>query len=774
MSDSLLRFGGEFRDVRTEAAFREARLSETLRQCRLLFALSAVLNALFLISDWRFHGTPHFFVAVPARLFVVAASLLCLGLLSRVATFRQTDAVTALWEICTAVGVGLLVSSRSDLALFVVLFLPSIFYLVAPASFRITLSLGILCSAIMLLGYLGLGDYPPTFIGLVLALATLNFALGLVVVHANRLRRLEWLATQAERQAKEELGESRALIERIFMTVPIPLVVVTQPDGVFRRANEAAMRFLGVKDAGQLGDVGLGDILPDHEARLRAREMLARNGRIDEFETVVLDSESAPRDMLVTASALSEGEERSFVAGVVDITERKATQRRTHWQATHDALTGLPNRRLFQDRLAQALSGGAESGRISMLLIDLDDFKSINDTLGHDAGDRLLVEAGQRLLAEAGPTGFVARLGGDEFVVIATAVAGFGAVLAEAERILAALRRPFDQVGHPVSTRASIGIALAPDHHDDPGELLKDADLALYEAKARGRNMAVVYDPSMREAMNARVAISRELGEALAQDRVVPFYQPQLALRTSAVDGFEALARWLHPERGVVPAGAFQLAFEDAETATAIGRAMLDQVVTDIAQWLAAGIAVPRVWINLSSSSFRDPDLPQAIARRLAEAGVPPDLLGVEVTETVVLARNSDEVARALQAMRDLGIRVALDDFGTGYASLSHLKRLPVDVLKIDRSFVGNVVPSGDDAVIVRSIIALACELGLDVVAEGVETAEQERFLMERGCGFAQGYRYGRPMPASLVSAFLARPVRVPSSGAGLGGASVA
>lgn len=750
--DGLLRFGGEFRDAGRETAFQAARLPETLRQCRLIFLISAVLNTFFLVSDWRFFGTPHFFVAVPARLMVVFASLVCLLLIRRAATFRQAEAVTLLWEGSVAVCVAFLVSSRSDLALFVVLLLPAIFYLVAPISFRWTLPFGVGTSVLMLAGYLGFGDLPPTFIGLVLILAMLNFALSLVVIHGNRLRRLEWLATQSERAAKEALGESRAMIERLFMATPIPLVVISMLEGRFLRVNDAALRYLGPRGATDLADIAVAEMFVDEDSRRALIRQLQSAEHVGEFEARIRAVSGEKRDTLITATSLvAAGDNAMVIAGIVDITERKAAEAHVRWQATHDALTKLPNRLLFQERLQQALAGLGEGAGTGLFLIDLDDFKSINDTLGHDAGDALLIEAAARLSRHAEPDDLVARLGGDEFVVLSPKALSPAAAQAKADLLLAALRAPVEHAGQAISSRASLGIALAPQHDGDPVELMKDADLALYHAKALGRNLAVVYEAEMRAAMNARVAICREIGEALAQDRILPFYQPQIVLATGAIDGFEALARWKHPQRGIVPAAAFQRALEDPEASQAIGEAILRKAIADLRGWLEAGIEVPRVWVNLAPGVFRDPHLPQKFLAQLAAAGIPAERFGVEVTETVLLTRNGGDAERALKALRERGVRVALDDFGTGYASLTHLRRLPVDLIKIDRSFVRHLAEDGEDAAIVRAIINLAADLKLDVIAEGVETREQQQFLLGHGCGFGQGYRYSRPVAASRV-----------------------
>lgn len=763
--DGPFRFGGEFSDSSRETEFRAARFPEILRQSRLILVVSAVLNTLFLVSDWRFYGDPHFFVAIPARLLVVFASVVCALLVRKATQARQIERIVIGWEIAAALGIAALVSSRSDLALFVVMLLPAIFYLLIPTSFRWTLILGTGCSVMMLAGYLGRGPYPTTLLGLGLILVVLNFALALFVIHTNRLRRLEWAATQAERQIKEELVASREMIERLFMAVPIPLVVASRDEGKFLRANDAAMSYFDVRD---MGDIQVPEVFVDANSRRTLLRMLRRHEQVTGYEAQMLDGNKTVRDVRITATSLPIGDVPAIVAGIVDITDLKSAEADARRKATRDALTGLPNRLLFQERLERALAEIDGRDRvIGLFLIDLDDFKSVNDTLGHDAGDHLLVEAATRLAGAIGKDDFIARIGGDEFVVLTRQKLSETQMVDKAEELLEVLREPFLHAGQMISARASLGIALAPLHDRQSGELFKDADLALYRAKAGGRNMAVVYDPSMRAAMTKRVEICRDLSGALAEGRIVPFYQPQVALETGRIVGLEALARWRHPERGIVPAAAFQEAFEDPEISWGIGEAVVTAAIEDIRGWREAGLDVGCVSVNLSAGAFRDPTLPERLLAQLAQAGVPASCLGVEVTETVLLARNADEVDRNLQALRDAGLHVSLDDFGTGYASLTHLRRFPVDSIKIDRSFVRHVEDEGDDAAIVRALINLASDLKVGIVAEGVETAGQEAFLRRHGCGIAQGYRYAKPVQANRVPWLFERSGRLPPGGKG-------
>jgi EAL domain-containing protein (putative c-di-GMP-specific phosphodiesterase class I) len=294
-------------------------------------------------------------------------------------------------------------------------------------------------------------------------------------------------------------------------------------------------------------------------------------------------------------------------------------------------------------------------------------------------------------------------------------------------------------------------------------ELMKDADLALYRAKAAGRNIAVTYDPSMRVAMAERVTISREIADALEEGRILPFYQPQISLSSGRVVGLEALARWKHPSRGIVPAAAFQRAFEDAEIARGIGDAVLAAAIADMRGWLAAGLEPPTVYVNLAPSAFRESDPAGRVLAAIERGGIAPSRIGVEVSETLLVARGARDVERALVILREAGVRVALDDFGTGLASLTRLERFPIDALKIDRGFVRDIESIGASAAIVRAVIGFAVDLDRAVIAEGVETPGQEAFLRQAGCDIVQGYRYARPVMASRVSWLLSQPSLLPN-----------
>jgi diguanylate cyclase (GGDEF)-like protein len=449
---------------------------------------------------------------------------------------------------------------------------------------------------------------------------------------------------------------------------------------------------------------------------------------------------------------------KRVVGTTFDITQRKAIEEQVWRSANHDALTGLVNRTLFQKRLEDALRDSAKKagGRANLLLVDLDDFKRVNDTLGHDAGDALLHQAADRIRALTRDGDTVARLGGDEFAVI-MCDASLDEAVVLGERIVAELARPFVFKDRLPMTRASLGIACYPDHHDDPAELMKDADMALYAAKAHGRNRVSVYSADMRAEMEHRVQVSTAVREALDREEIVPLYQPKVSLSTGQVVGFEALARWRHPTRGILTPATFGTAFDDHELAARIGMAMVQQVAADVHGWLQQGLRFGRVAINLSAAEFNNPAVVDDMLKQLTRQGVSPDYLEIEVTETVLLGRTTEQVSAILEEFHRRGVTIALDDFGTGYASLSHLKQFPVDLIKIDRSFVRDLERDPEDAAIVTAVIGLGKSLGIEVCAEGVETAGQVEYLCAHGCDQGQGYLFAKPLVGSRVPWLLAQ-----------------
>jgi EAL domain-containing protein (putative c-di-GMP-specific phosphodiesterase class I) len=324
-----------------------------------------------------------------------------------------------------------------------------------------------------------------------------------------------------------------------------------------------------------------------------------------------------------------------------------------------------------------------------------------------------------------------------------------------AEGITRKLSQPVSYAGQMIASRASIGVAAFPNHHGEPTELMKDADMALYRAKSEGRNRVVIYSPEMRAATEQRTALRREMREAISLDQIRPFYQPKVCLSTGEIIGFEALARWKHPTRGLLTPGTFGDIFDDPELATMVGKRLIGKVASDMRRWLSGGLSFGHVAINLSHVEFSQPDLAEDIFRVLDLAKVPPRYFEIEITEKVLLDAQSDAVSATLEKFRARGVQIALDDFGTGYASLTHLKEFAVDHIKIDQSFVRDIEDDPDDEAIVTAVVGLGRSLNLKVTAEGVETIGQAQRLREMGCGAAQGYLYAKPMAGSDVPDFL-------------------
>jgi diguanylate cyclase (GGDEF)-like protein len=450
--------------------------------------------------------------------------------------------------------------------------------------------------------------------------------------------------------------------------------------------------------------------------------------------------------------AVTPGEEpRHFVATYVylapdlvmvhteDITERKRAEVALAHQALHDALTGLPNRVLLGDRLQQAiLSADREKRALALLVMDLDRFKEVNDTLGHHAGDRLLQEIARRLRGALRASDTVARLGGDEFAVV---LPGSSDATDTAVKLVQALEAPFELEGHTLALGASVGIALYPQHGETVESLLRSADVAMYTAK-RARSGVAVYAPDQDQHSVDRLGLLAELREALTRDdELLLYYQPKWDLRSGGLAGFEALARWQHPRRGLLEPDEFIDLAEQTGLMRPLTRYVLQAALRQARAWQQIGLRMP-VAVNLSPSSLQDIQLASEIEQLLAESGVAADLLEVEITEEAYMTQ--PEVAAAtLARLRGMGVRVAIDDFGTGYASLVYLQKLPVDRIKIDRSFVRALRHDESHATIVRSLIDLGHNLGLEVVAEGVEDEATRSGLAALGCDYAQGYALG-------------------------------
>jgi diguanylate cyclase (GGDEF)-like protein/PAS domain S-box-containing protein len=462
----------------------------------------------------------------------------------------------------------------------------------------------------------------------------------------------------------------------------------------------------------------------------------------------------------------------TIVGTAQDISERKRSEREIHRLAYYDSLTGLPNRVLFKDRVTQAIAHARRyQYHLALLFLDLDRFKMINDTLGHNVGDLLLKHVADRLAdsvrhsdsigrsRETEQTHELARLGGDEFTVLLTNLRDVQDASKVARRILEALARPFLVGGQEIFVTVSIGIAIFPVDGESVDVLLKNSDTAMYHAKEQGRNNFQYYSNAMNAAANERLILEGEVRHATERHEFVVYYQPQIDLGSRQLIGAEALIRWQHPQRGLLAPREFLQAASDTGMIRTIDEWVLRTVCRQSRAWQQRGLAVPRVSINISNSLFHGATLVKAVQDAFSETGLAPDRLELELTESIAM-RNVDTSIRVLQQLKAMGVQLAIDDFGTGYSSLSYLQRLPVTRVKIDQSFIRELIGRVQPVPIVRAIIAMAHSLQLEVLAEGVEDERQRSILLAEGCDQAQGYLFGRPMSAAELETLL-QPMRL-------------
>ena len=438
-----------------------------------------------------------------------------------------------------------------------------------------------------------------------------------------------------------------------------------------------------------------------------------------------------------------------------DITERKKAEDTIRDLAYHDALTGLPNRALFEDRLSVALAQAHRSRQmLAVMFLDLDRFKVVNDTLGHSGGDKLLKGVADDLQAILREGDTVARVGGDEFTFLLPGIANQEDAIDIAQRILDILRVPRLIDGQEFAITTSIGITVYPQDGADTDTLLRNADTAMYRAKERGRNNFQLYTPAMNAGVFERLSLENDLRHALERDELRVYYQPIAETQTGRIVAIEALLRWQHPERGIVNPDEFIPFAEETGLIVPIGEWVLREAMFQNRAWQDAGHRPMRVTVNLSARQLQQEDMVSIVARLLRETGLAPEHLQLEITESAVM-KNVELIIAMLHQIRRMGVGVSLDDFGTGYSSLSYLKRFPIDSVKIDRSFVRDIATDPSDAAIVTTVIAMARNLNLKVIAEGVETPEQLEFLQKRGCDEYQGYLISRPVEPAKIAGLL-------------------
>jgi diguanylate cyclase (GGDEF)-like protein/PAS domain S-box-containing protein len=591
-------------------------------------------------------------------------------------------------------------------------------------------------------------------------------------------QRLAELEAEAElnavrRQGEAELERSEKRFRLAFDHAPIGIALISldpPTGGHLLRGNPAFHALLGRTPA----ELESADILQFTvpEDRLAAQHRLAQmqagelTSYSDSRRFLHADGHVVWTSMTSAVVADEQGAPLYLVAQFEDITGRREAEQLLTRQAMHDGLTGLPNRVLLMDRIAQALARSYRRGtRLALFFVDVDSFKTVNDTLGHAAGDLLLIEVGRRLAELGRDDDTVARLAGDEFVVLCEDVPGQNDAERIARRLLSGLERPYEVDRDIFRTTASIGIALS-----GPGstadELLQNADIAMYRAKEAGRGTYSVYDKNLRASRDHRLRTEKELRFGIEHRQLQVLFQPIIDLSTGSTASVEALVRWDHPARGLLKPAEFLDVAETTGLIIPLGRWVIPEACRQVAEWQRSdpGIAPEQLSVNLSAVELSDPDIVNIVARALREARLPASSLCVEITESALLDGNSSNVATVRQ-LRAMGIRIALDDFGTGYSSLTNLKRFPVDIVKIDRSFVAGLGTDPEDTAIVGAVVGLAQALGLATTAEGVENPGQRDHLRRLGCTHVQGHFYSPPAAIADLKELLARPAELDAAG---------
>ena len=558
--------------------------------------------------------------------------------------------------------------------------------------------------------------------------------------------------------SRERLLENE---QRFASTLALAAIGIAHVDdsGRFRYANPQLCQMLAypedellrmnVKEISHPDDVNVTD---------GVRERL-RMGEIDSFKTEkrYLRKDGGTIWVALTIAARRDraGRHLADVSVVEDISARKLAEERVQYLATHDGLTGLPNRALFAQLASLAIENARRHDcRIAVLYIDLDRFKTINDSLGHDAGDVLLREMASRFRGCLRGSDVVARLGGDEFVVLLPEISGQAQVALLARVLLSAALRPVEIHQQECRVTASIGICLHPQAGQDDQAVLRNADLAMYAAKEEGKNNYQFYSPSMQARTAGRLALEMHLRHALERNELSLQYQAKVEIDTDIITGVEALLRWNNPELGAIPPVQFIPVAEETGLIIPIGHWVLRTACAQNAQWLQEGLPPVRICVNLSMRQLEDPGLIEDLQSALEQSGLPPHLLELELTESMIM-HNTERAVRILGSIKSLGVRLAIDDFGTGYSSLAQLKRFPIDTLKVDRSFIREIARDAEDRAITEAIIAMGKTLSLTIVAEGVETAEQKAFLRERACDEMQGYYFSTPVHPDEFAALL-------------------
>jgi len=578
-----------------------------------------------------------------------------------------------------------------------------------------------------------------------------NGEVGLLAESFNQMAAALQQREEDAGRAADDLKQAKDTLSAVIDASPVA-IVCSDPDRRIFLWNKAAERIFGYtaeEAIGQLARQMPPPVNPESVGLLKR----ALNGEIvRDLHLKRLRKDGKVVDVRAAAAAMynSDGSVSGVARAYEDVTDRVLAEEQLKRIAHYDQLTGLPNRLTLQKELGRHLSGDGTPTAIA--LFDLDGFKDVNDTLGHSTGDELLIEVGRRLVQVAGDRGQVCRLGGDEFILIVPECGNPLVVGEIVERMLKQLTEPFKIGDHILHVGGSAGIAIAPADGKSIDELIANADLALYEAKSAGRRSYRFFLPVLRAQAQARRSLDLELRRAYSENEFELYFQPQVRLADGAVIGAEALMRWRHPIAGILAPGTFIDTLAASAIAPDVSRWIVHTACSKIAYWRSQGLPLGRIAINLFPTQLSDDTLMHDLNEALRKTGLPAEALELEITENVALDFGD---AAVLKKIHERGINIAFDDFGTGYASLSYLTRFPLSRIKIDRSFIGKITDDAGDAAIVRSLIAMAHNLGLEVIAEGVETTAQAAFLLNQKCEEAQGFLYSKPLPAAEFEAYL-------------------
>ncbi len=561
-------------------------------------------------------------------------------------------------------------------------------------------------------------------------------------------------------EAEEALGVSETYLNAILRYSPT-LISVKDLNGNVILASDHFRYLANIDEGGFIGK-NVFDVYPQDIAQsMWDIDLAAQNKQQTyELELDLMHKDGSLHSYLITKFPLRNQDNETLGVCTIgtDITERKMAehalreqQSRLNFMAFHDSLTALPNRSLFYDRIYHGLARARRSNcKVALMLLDIDRFKIINDSLGHDAGDILLKAIAMRLNEAVRDMDTVARLGGDEFVIVLEGIQDMNDVFQVSNKLLSTLASPIDVNNHSISTTVSIGVSVFPDDGKDTDELLKNADIAMYKAKEAGKNNCQFYTKGMNATAVNFLLLENDLRRAIELNQLVLHYQPQMDLRTNKMIGVEALVRWQHPDRGLVSPAHFIALAEETGLIVPLGEWVLREACRQQKDWLSRGVQVGKVAINLSPRQFRQKNFPEKVAMILLALDLHPEHIELEITESCAM-EHANETINQMNQLKEMGMHIAIDDFGTGYSSLAYLQRFPIQKLKIDRSFIHDIHDDINDAAIAKTIIGLAHNMQMIVIAEGVENQCQADWLLTQGCDQAQGFMYAKPMPATQL-----------------------